>query len=90
MGIGKLALGVVLLLVGLGLFVDSVVPLTGSAPILPISWFMNFVIILTGTIPILLILGGLFLVWIQMDESRAHKELAKVQKQAAPPVEQKK
>ncbi len=56
LGAGKAILGLVLLLVGLGLFVDSVYPLTGSASLLPISWLMNFIIILTGVIPIFLIL----------------------------------
>ncbi|MBU0953581.1 MAG: hypothetical protein KKA90_04145 [Nanoarchaeota archaeon] len=80
MGAGKIVLGILLVLVGLGLFVDSVYPLTGDGPILGITWLTNFLVVLTGVIPIFLILIGLFLAWIQFDESKSQHEMAEIKK----------
>ena len=68
----KVIIGIVLLLIGLGLFVDSVYDnaITG----IPINWLENFVIVLTGIIPIFLILIGLFVIWLEVDELKAEKE----------------
>ncbi len=70
----KIIVGLILVLIGLGLFVDSVYPITGTAGTLGINWLDNFVIVLTGIIPILLILVGLLVVWLEADELKMSKE----------------
>jgi hypothetical protein len=66
----KVLIGLILILLGLGLFVDSVMPLIWGYP-----WLENFIIVLTGIIPIFLIIIGLFVVWLEVDELKAQKEL---------------
>ncbi len=73
---GKVGIGIILILIGLALFVDEVVP--GFIPMLQINWLTNFVILLTGIIPILLIIIGLFVVWLEIDELRAQSEVKAV------------
>ncbi len=70
----KIVIGLVLILVGLGLFVDSVYPISGVKGTLGIDWLSNFIIVVTGTIPIFLILLGLFIVWLEADELKTAKE----------------
>ena len=38
-------------------------------------WLRNFIVTLTGVIPPFLILIGLFVVWLELDEIKAEKEL---------------
>jgi hypothetical protein len=72
----KVLIGLVLLVIGLGLFSDSVSPfLPGILHQIP--WLDNFVIVLTGVIPIFLILLGLLIVWLEVDEIKMEKELKK-------------
>ncbi len=70
----KIIIGLILVLVGLGLFVDSVYPLLGVKGTFGIDWLGNFITVLTGTIPIFLILIGLFIVWLEADELKTAKE----------------
>lgn len=70
----KIIIGLILVLIGLGLFVDSVYPLSGVKGTFGIDWLGNFIIVLTGTIPIFLILIGLFVVWLEADELKTAKE----------------
>ncbi|MEE9323717.1 MAG: hypothetical protein V3U72_04185 [Candidatus Aenigmarchaeota archaeon] len=71
----KIIIGLILILIGLGLFVDSVYPLLGTTSLVPgIDWLANFIVVLTGVIPILLILLGLFVVWLEADELKTAKE----------------
>lgn len=78
---GKIIIGLILILIGLALFVDSVIPLSGGLGLTiggyVINWFDNFIIVLTGVIPIFLILVGLFVVWLEADELKAQSELSK-------------
>ena len=69
----KVVIGLILILIGLGLFMDSVTPLFRTG----VEWLTNFIIVLTGVIPIFLIVLGLFVVWLEVDELRAQKELKK-------------
>ena len=76
----KVIAGLIILLIGLGLFVDSVTPtlrtaLRFPAQLLKIDWIGNFLIVLTGVIPIFLILVGLFVVWLELDEIKMEREL---------------
>lgn len=64
----KVLIGLILIIIGLALFVLSP---TG------IDWINNFVILVTGVIPIFLIIVGLFVVWLELDELKAQRELAK-------------
>lgn len=76
----KVLVGLVLILIGLGLFVDSVVPISGVVGTFGIDWLGNFVTVLTGVIPIFLIIVGLFVVWLEIDEIKAQKEIKSVSK----------
>ena len=67
----KILIGLVLIVVGLGLFVDEISPVVG----LNIKWLTNFIIVLTGFIPAFLIVIGLFIVWLEIDELKAEREL---------------
>ena len=85
MGAGvKIVIGLILTLVGLGLFADEIYPVIGTN----INWIGNFVIVLTGVIPILLILLGLFIVWLEADELKVQKELSKETKETKPEKEE--
>jgi protein-S-isoprenylcysteine O-methyltransferase Ste14 len=77
----KMVIGLILILIGLGLFVDSVYPLFGGAPLIPVDWLANFIIVLTGVIPICLILLGLFIVWLEADELKSSKEFEEPEKE---------
>ncbi|HDD45947.1 MAG TPA: hypothetical protein ENG42_00580 [Candidatus Aenigmarchaeota archaeon] len=71
--IGKIIIGIILLVVGLFLYADSVglfwTPVTG------IDWLGNLIVIVSGSIPAFLILIGLFIVWLELDELKMEKEL---------------
>jgi protein-S-isoprenylcysteine O-methyltransferase Ste14 len=71
----KVLIGLVFILVGLGLFVDSVYPIMGTRGTFGIDWIANFIVVVTGVIPIMLILIGLFIVWLEADEIKMNKEL---------------
>jgi hypothetical protein len=73
----KLLAGLVFIIIGLGLLADSVMPIIGVKGTFGIDWFANFVIVLTGIIPPFIILLGFFIVWLEMDEMKAEKELKK-------------
>ncbi len=68
----KVILGIVLILVGLFLFATET-RIAGYT----INWLRNFGTVLTGVIPILLIIAGLFIVWLEVDEMKTEKELSK-------------
>lgn len=79
----KILLGLVAIGIGLGLFIDSteigknLIPdfYIGGYNLGDIDWFGNFLIILTGCIPPFLILIGLFIVWLEVDELKTQREL---------------
>jgi protein-S-isoprenylcysteine O-methyltransferase Ste14 len=73
----KVIIGLVLILIGLGLFVDSVYPISGAKGTMGIDWLGNFIIVVTGVIPIFLILLGLFIVWLEADDLKTSKEFEK-------------
>ena len=79
--VAKIIAGIILVLIGLGLFVDSVYPLSGTKGTFGIDWLGNFIIVLTGTIPIFLILIGLFIVWLEIDELKIQKEFEEIEKE---------
>lgn len=71
----KVIIGLIFILIGLGLFVDSVYPIMGTTGTFGIDWLNNFIVVLTGVIPIFLIIIGLFVVWLEIDEIKMNKEL---------------
>lgn len=85
----KIIIGLVLIIIGLGLFVDSVVPISGDLGTFGIDWLTNFLVVITGVIPIFLIMVGLFVVWLEADELKAQKEISSV-KSEPPPAEEPK
>lgn len=70
----KVLIGLILLAIGLGLFADSVVRFLPGV-LHQVPWLDNFVILLTGVIPIFLILLGLLIVWLEVDEIKMEKGL---------------
>ena len=70
----KVIVGLILILIGLGFFVDSI-PELGVGGYTGINWLSNFIVVLTGVIPIFLIIVGLFVVWLEIDELKAQKEV---------------
>ncbi len=71
----KILLGLILIAIGLGLFVDSITPIMGTSNWFPGDWLTNFLIVLTGFIPPFLIIIGLFVVWLEIDEIKAEREI---------------
>jgi uncharacterized membrane protein YciS (DUF1049 family) len=78
----KVIIGIIILLIGLGLFVDSAY--SNSLTGIEIHWLENFVIVLTGVIPIMLILIGLFVIWLEVDELKAEKQFKMEEEKAKP------
>jgi predicted tellurium resistance membrane protein TerC len=75
----KILLGLVLIVIGFGLFLDT--PSVGLwNSMTGINWWNNFVIVLTGMIPPLLLLVGIFIVWLEADELGAEKEIKSEEK----------
>lgn len=72
----KIIVGLILLVIGLGLFANGIIPGLNIA-VLGTYWLNAFIAVLQGVIPILLILLGLFIVWLEVDELKAQKELSK-------------
>ena len=69
----KILVGLLIIVVGFGLFFDSVYDNKWTG--ISINWWQNFKVVLTGVIPPLLILIGLFVVWLEADELKAEKEI---------------
>ncbi len=89
----KILIGFILLAIGLGLFVDSVVPiinplLGGIVTVPTIDWLGNFMILVTGAIPPFLILLGLFIVWLEADELKMEREFRELEKEEEEQEEQ--
>lgn len=76
----KIVIGLILLVIGLVLFANGVIPGFNIAW-LGTFWLNTFIAILQGIIPICLILLGLFIVWLEVDELKAQKELGKESKE---------
>ena len=69
----KIVIGLIIIAAGFGLFIDS--PSLGVWNSLTgINWWNNFIITLTGVIPAILILAGIFVVWLEADELKFSKE----------------
>jgi len=71
----KILIGLILIATGLGLFVDEISPIFNTNALIPGGWLTNFIIVTTGVIPALFILIGLFVVWLEIDEIKAEREL---------------
>ncbi|MEM5798736.1 MAG: hypothetical protein QXP39_01670 [Candidatus Aenigmatarchaeota archaeon] len=69
--IAKIIGGLLLVVIGLGLFIDDALGINVTR----ITWLDNFVIVATGIIPVFLILIGLFVVWLEIDELKTLKEV---------------
>jgi chromate transport protein ChrA len=76
----KILIGLIIIAAGFGLFVDSVYDNMWTG--LRVSWWHNFLVVVTGVIPALLILAGLFVVWLEADELKAEKEIKEDTKSA--------
>ena len=82
----KILLGFIFIAIGLGLFVDSIMP----NPVTGVQWVTNFIILLTGFIPPFLILIGLFVVWLEIDELKVQREIEEEEKKEKKPTRKKK
>lgn len=76
----KILIGLIIIAAGFGLFVDSVYDNRWTG--VSVSWWHNFLVVVTGVIPALLILAGLFVVWLEADELKAEKEIKEDTKSA--------
>jgi len=70
----KILIGLLIIVAGFGLFVDSAYGNRWTG--VSIDWWHNFVVVVTGVIPAVLILAGLFVVWLEADELKAEKEVS--------------
>lgn len=87
----KIIIGLLLIVIGLGLFADIEKPVTGDIPVIGgIQWLRNFGIVVTGVIPPFLILVGLFVVWLEVDELKMQRELREEEEKEKKKEEQKK
>ncbi len=75
----KVLIGLILLAIGLGLFADSS-GLGFWKSVTGIDWLGSFLTVLAGVIPIFLILLGLLIIWLEVDEIKMEKELKKEEK----------
>lgn len=82
----KVLIGFILIAIGLGLFLNSVVQLPLVGEFAGRFWLDNFLVLLTGFIPPFLILIGLFVVWLEVDELKAEKELRMEEESSAAPI----
>lgn len=66
----KAIIGLIILLIGLAMFADEwgLHSFPGT-----IRWWSSFLTVLAGIVPILLILIGLFVLWLELDELGAKK-----------------
>ena len=71
-GAVKVIIGLVLIIIGLGLLANGTL---FDITTLGTFWLKNFLVTLTGVIPPFLIVIGLFVVWLELDEMKAEKEL---------------
>lgn len=80
----KIIIGLVLLAIGLGMFADSTVYniLPNNLPLGlgTVDWLGALMSVLQGVVPVMLILIGLFIVWLEADELKAEKEIKKEEK----------
>lgn len=76
----KVIIGLILLVIGLGLLANGV--LFEDIGIGGRIWFNSFITVIIGVIPPLLILIGLFVIWLELDEIKAEKELKAEEKKA--------
>jgi large-conductance mechanosensitive channel len=87
----KILVGLLLIVIGLGLFADLEKPITRGIPVIgKIQWLRNFGIVLTGVIPPFLILVGLFVVWLEVDELKMQRELKEEEEKEKRKEERKK
>ena len=66
-GAGKAVIGIILLVIGLAMFADEwgYHTFVGS-----VHWWTDFLHLLAGAVPILLIVIGLFVVWLELDQQK--------------------
>ena len=70
-GIAKVIGGIVLIVIGLGLFFIPQLQPGGQ----PWWWVHQLVTVIAGVLPVLLILVGLFIVWLELDELKSSAEV---------------
>jgi len=76
----KVIIGLILLVIGLGLLANGV--LFEDIGIGGRIWFNSFITVVIGVIPPLLILIGLFVIWLELDEIKVEKELRSEERKA--------
>jgi len=77
----KLLVGVVLLVVPLGLYAYEL--MSGMEGAFGLQLLQSLGIVLQGTIPPFIMLIGLFVVWLELDEWKIEKELKKEEEKEA-------
>ena len=69
----KVLIGLIMIVLGLGIFADEIAPVI---PYYQSQAISSFFLVFEGLIPIFLILVGLFVVWLEVDELKAQRELS--------------
>ncbi|MBU0898281.1 MAG: hypothetical protein KKB03_03435 [Nanoarchaeota archaeon] len=82
----KVLVGLIMIVIGLGMFADEIAPVI---PYYQSRAITHFFIVFEGLIPIFLILIGLFVVWLEVDELKAQKELSREEAKPEPKKEEK-
>ncbi len=80
----KLVIGLIIVIVGLALFVDSVYDVI---PGISIRWWNNFLLVASGVVPLLLIIGGGFVIWLEIDEIKTSRQFSKVSSAPKPQLQ---
>lgn len=71
----KLLIGVILLVVPLGMYAYEIMNSMGG--VLGLKLLQSLGILLQGSVPLFVMLIGLFVVWLELDELKMEKELKK-------------
>ena len=71
----KLLIGVVLLVVPLGMYAYEL--MNGLGGVFGLNLLQSLGILLQGSVPLFVMLIGLFVVWLELDELKMEKELKK-------------
>ena len=70
---GKLVIGLIFIALGLAAIGGDVLRTYGVSVPLASLWLPALIIVVAGTLPAFLILVGLFVVWIELEELRSNR-----------------
>ncbi|HLD57745.1 MAG TPA: hypothetical protein VJA47_05530 [archaeon] len=83
----KLVIGIIIALIGIALYTGFV---NSLVPGLTIRWWYNFLLVASGVVPLLLIIGGAFVIWLEIDEIKTSRQFSKTTSAPKPQPQQAK